>query len=273
MARLSFTTMGTPEMTGVEAICAARRYGYAGVDLRVSDRKGELTPKSTPAEIDELRGVFDAEGIAPAGLLCYNETGSKKPDSWRKMEDSLLRHLEIGSGLGSPAIRMFGGRIHEYDSTDAFIGRTAEVLARVFEKDGSDVRIVLQNHGGSYTFVQGVELAKRVNHARFGLVFSPDHSVMMGEEMDAVFAAARTFTRQLYVSDVVRVTDTDAKREFHGILPGKGIVPLRDAYQAIGGEAFDGWVSFKWEKIWQDDLEGPEVALPYFVEFFRTTMR
>jgi sugar phosphate isomerase/epimerase len=268
MTRLSFTTMGTPDLSGVEAIQAARRYGYQGVDLRVSDHKGELKVNSTPGEIAELRRAFDAEGIAPAGLLCYNETGSKDDLSWAKMEESLIRHLEIGAALGSPSIRMFGGRIDEYTSADEFIGRTADVLRSVFRKDRSDVQVLLQNHGGSCNFMQGVELMGRVGHERFGMVFSPDHCLMMGEDMNEVCVAARFASRQLYLADVVRATGPAAKRPFHGVLPGKGIVPLKRAYDAIGGSAFAGWISFKWEKIWQDDLEGPEVALPHFVEWF-----
>ena len=270
MARLSFTTMGTPEMTGVEAIEAARKYGYQGVDLRVSENKGELTVDATNEEIAALRRAFDGEGIAPAGLLCYNDRPSKDPGSWKLMEDSLLRHLEIGAMLGSPTIRMFGGAIHEYDSPEDFITRSADVLASVFERDASDVKIVLQNHGGSYTFLQGVALAKQLAHPRFGMVFSPDHCVMMGEDMDAVCAVAKTFSLQLYVSDVAPSDDPESKRAFHGILPGGGVVPLRRAYHAIGGDAFDGWISFKWEKIWQNHLEEPEIALPHFMKYFKS---
>jgi len=272
MAKLSFTTMGTPEMSGPEAIAAARKYGYDGVDLRVSDHKGELTPTSTGEEIAALRRVFDAEGIAPAGLLCYNDVGSDEAGSWEKMETSILRHLEIGAALGSPSIRIFGGRIHEYDSPEAFIARSAEVLTRVFEKDASSLKVLLQNHRGSYTFMQGVALAKAVGHPRFGLVFSPDHCIMMDEDINEVFAAAPEYSLQMYLADVMPPGEPNAERPWHGVLPGKGIVPLKDAYNAAGGDAFDGWISFKWEKIWQDDLEEPDVALPHFIDFFRREM-
>ena len=75
MSKYSFTTMGTPELNGAEAILLAKKLGYDGVDLRVSDVKGELTLNSTDAEILELKKIFASEGVLPAGLLCY---GKKK---------------------------------------------------------------------------------------------------------------------------------------------------------------------------------------------------
>lgn len=272
MTKLSFTTMGTPEMTGREAIQTARKYGYQGVDMRVSDRKGELTAESTDAEIGELRGVFDSEGIDPAGLLCYNDVGSAEDGSWEKMETSILRHLDIGGALGSPNIRIFGGRILEFGSVDDFIARSAEVISRVLDQDNGPLGIVLQNHLGSYTFMQGVELARQVNNPRFGMVFSPDHCLMMGEDFDEVLAVAKSVSKQMYAADVTRLYEPETDREYRGILPGGGVVPLKQSYEAIGGNGFDGWVSFKWEKIWQDHLEEPEVALPHFIKFFKESM-
>ena len=73
MSKFSFTTMGTPELNGKEAILLAKKLGFDGVDLRVSDVKGELTINSTDSEIHELNKVFVGEGIKPAGLLCYGK--------------------------------------------------------------------------------------------------------------------------------------------------------------------------------------------------------
>lgn len=270
MTKLSFTTMATPDWDVRTAIQAAAKYGYDGIDLRVSDHKGELTIESSEAEICEVRNILDSENIQLAGLLCYNKVGDSEEDSWLEMKESLIRHMELARKVGSPAIRMFGGNPHKDVPAAEFIRRSAESIAAALDGFPENIDIVLQNHGGSYTALEGVELINEVNNPRFGLVFSPDHCMMMGEDMDEVYRQVPEVSKQLYLSDVI--PSEEEGRDYVGILPGKGIVPFKKAYEAIGGKDFTGFVSFKWEKIWQDQLEEPEVALPYFIDFWKKSM-
>lgn len=267
MSKLSFTTMGTPDWDAARAIKAAAEYGYDGIDLRISDHKGELKIDSSAEEICEIRRILDGENIELAGLLCYNKVGSNEAVSWHEMQESLVQHMELGCKMGSPVIRMFGGNPHKDVPTDEFIKRSAETIASALDNFKEHIDIVLQNHGGSYTALEGVELIRKVGNPRFGLVFSPDHCMIMGENMEDVYRQVPAVSKQFYLADVIPAESGD--RKFVSILPGKGIVPFKDAYAAIGGENFSGFVSFKWEKIWQDQLEEPEVALPYFMEFWR----
>jgi len=85
MLKLSFTTMATPNLTGIEAIQIARKLGYQGVDIRLSDCSCELTVDSSSKEIALLRYAFEAEGILLPSLLCYNEIPSDDVFSWQKM--------------------------------------------------------------------------------------------------------------------------------------------------------------------------------------------
>ena len=266
MAKLSFTTMGTPEMTGVEAIQAARKYGFDAVDLRVSDHKGEITADTPKEDLRLLRGCLLSEGIELAGLLCYNVVGTEETSSWQAMTASLKLHMEIGLKMGSPAIRMFGGNPHKEVPFNTFLQKSADSIRIALEAfDREPIEIVLQNHGGSYNAIEGVQLINAVGRDDFGLTFSPDHCVMMGEDMQEVYKQVPSVTKQLYASDVIMKPEGG----YQGILPGQGDVPLKEAYQAIGGDDFKGYVSFKWEKIWQDHLEEPEIALPYFIEYWR----
>lgn len=259
--------MGTPDWEAKEIIQAAARYGYNGVDLRVSEKKGELQIDSSDAEICEIRKIFSDENIQLAGLLCYNKVGNSDAGSWNEMKESLVRHMELGCKAGSPSIRMFGGNPHKDVPTEEFIERSAETISAALSEFKENINIVLQNHGGSYTALEGVRLIRKVANPRFGLVFSPDHCMMMGEDMAEVYRQVPAVSKQLYLSDAVPAESGD--RKFVGILPGKGIVPFKAAYEAIGGKNFPGFVSFKWEKIWQAQLEEPEVALPYFIEFWK----
>ena len=96
--------MCTTDGEGSRAICAARELGYQGVDLRVSEHKGEWSPDATAAQMDEMRRVFDAEGVEASGLLCYNEIGSSGPRSdaalvypfyEQRLADANMRHAIV----------------------------------------------------------------------------------------------------------------------------------------------------------------------------------
>ena len=87
MTKLSFTTMGTPEQDARGAIEFASRFGYQGIDLRISAHKGEIQPDAIDNDLKNVRSILDSEGIELAGLLSYNAVGSEDPASWQAMTD------------------------------------------------------------------------------------------------------------------------------------------------------------------------------------------
>lgn len=260
--KLSYTTMATPGMSVREEAGLARKFGYEGIDLRVSDHLGEIKLTSSPAEIMEIKDVLKSEGISLAGLFCYNRCPDTDENSWNETKESILRHLELAAGLGSPSIRIFAGDPLKYPDQEEFINRTARMLSGVLAADGSGISILLQNHLNGFSAAQAVRLAEAVGNDSFGIAFSPDHCLLMQEEPEQFAAGLKKHVKQLYVADFLIENGTHVCR-----LPGKGTVPLKDAFHSIGGKSFEGWITFKWEKIWEPEIEGAEVALPYFMEY------
>lgn len=260
--KLSYTTMATPGYSGVEAIKLARRYGYQGVDLRVSDNKGELNLKSTAREIKELKNAFLSEGIESSGLLCYNKTGSDDEASWVNMTDSILRHLDIASTLGAQSIRILGGNAKNTGDREDYICRTADAIDEAIRKDNSKVIIQLQNHQDSCSVKDALDLIRKVGDSRFGLVFSPDHCIVTDEPLSELYSQVKPVAGQLYISDIIKTQGI-----YESVLPGRGCLPVEEVYEALGGNEFGGWTTFKWEKLWNPELDGPETALPYFIRY------
>ncbi|MCL2343844.1 MAG: sugar phosphate isomerase/epimerase [Firmicutes bacterium] len=256
--------MATPQMSGAEAIKAARQYGYDGVDLRVSEAMGELTAESTFEEIRELVRVFDSEGIAPAGLLCYDDPRADEPDSWNRLTEFIRRHLEVAAVLGSPSIRIFGGDPHATGNPWDYISRMADAVLQALCKSEDTVSVLIQNHEDGYSVQDALKLAAQINNDRFGLIFSPDHCTLMSETLSELYAPAKPVTRQIYYADLLM---RDGQEQ--SVLPGKGDVPLKEVFTAFGGGKYDGWITFKWEKIWHPELEPAEIALPYFVDYMK----
>lgn len=269
MPRTSYSTMATPELDGVQAIRLAARYGLAGVDLRVSDIRGELRESSTDREILAVKSVFDSEGVRSASLFCYNQQASDEPESWALLERGVGRLLEMGNLLGTEIVRIQPGNPENSADPKGFLNRLADTLAAILSKDPGPVSIGIQNHVTmSPRALQIARLVSQAGTPRLGLVFCPTSSMIKGDRMDEVLAGIKTCTKQLYIADGYRNQDG----KFVNVLPGQGSIPLRQAYQALGADAFTGWISLKYEKIWDDNLEDHTISLPAYIAFLKTLL-
>lgn len=265
---LSFTTMASPEWDGKTAIKKAREYGFQGVDLRISDRQGELKLSSTDSEIKELKKIFQEEGIIASSVLSYNTQASADAGSWTQMRDSVLRNLDIGTKLGTRLVRIFIGNPDVANDHEGFIVRAGEVLTQVLERECSPTSLVIQNHTGGVGVGDILNIIKRVDHPRLKMVLCPANALCMNEAVMDWIPALREHLPQVYVSDQLK-GGSDQRGHGKTVLPGKGCLDFRTICQALGGEHYSGWISFKWEKIWKPELPGPEIALPYFVEYMK----
>lgn len=268
--KLSFTTMATPKLDHRGAIELAKRFGFHGVDIRCSDHLGEAKLSAPTKELRIVEEDFRDAGLTIPGVLCYNSIDEAAQECWQMMYDELERLVHLAEELGARSIRMFGGKLEGVASVAKYMGQSAAVIREVLKVTESDetepVRIVIQNHVGSYDSLQSVQLAELVDSPRFGIVYSPDHTALMREgEFEAVLKAVRPWTKELYIADLAQ---EDGK--LVSVLPGTGAVPLRDMVGFFRDHGFDGYYTFKWEKIWNDRLPAADVALPHYVAFMHS---
>lgn len=257
--------MGTPDLDGVQSIQLARKCGFDGIDLRVSDYKGEISSKPTTSDLLTIRRCLEMEGIEIVSIFAYNECGNDDPSSWEVMEESLLQHLDIAARLNCPAVRMFGGDPQKASDTNDHIKRTAETVRNVFDRHHSDIQIRLQNHQGSFLFTQGRELYHLIDNRRFNQVFSPDHCYLMNEDFNKIWPIVKETSAQIFISDLIK---SNLSPGFIRTEIGDGDVPLIESISCLGKD-YKGYVTLKWEKIWNDYLAEPEKAFPRFITWMK----
>jgi len=261
--KLSFTTMGTPELDHTGAIALALEVGFDGVDIRCADYLGEVRPASEEKELREVARDFEAAGLEIPSVLCYHQISSVSEGWSGEYAEHIASHLGIGAALGARAIRIFGVHPAPGHGSDELVQGSAEAIAEVLCDDASGVGIVMQNHAGAGTALDALQIACRLDDPRFGLVYSPDHSFMYeANHGDELLPQIQPWTQQVYVADLVR--EGDGQR---WVFPGEGEVPLRETIARLDASGFDGFYSFKWEKIWNPDLLEPQIAMPHFLAF------
>lgn len=253
--KFSFTTMATPELDCKGAIALAARYGFRGVNLRVSDDSGEVSPGASLSDLAPVKREFDDHGLQIPSLFCYGIDLAGGADN---MAGTLRRHLDMADALGSRWIRIFSGDVGQRGDKARYLEEYAKVLQTVLG-EGRCAGVVIQNHKGDTDLPETLQLVRQVDSPRCGMVLSLEHCDP-GIDVEAVLPACTPYIREMFVAD----RDADKSP----VLPGRGLVPLRKAITLLERAGYTGFYIFKWERILYD-IEPNEVAFPAFISFMR----
>src|SRR3982751_99678 len=121
--KLAFSTLGCPSWTLEQAVDAARRDGYEGLELRLLD--GEVLRSDLDIEARRrVRALCVDDGLP---IVCVDTSVRiAQPDPAARAEQIRdgLAFLELAAGWDAPLIRVFGG---PPDGTDTATARDADI--------------------------------------------------------------------------------------------------------------------------------------------------
>lgn len=265
MNRLAFSTLGCPDWSLEQALDAARRYGYDGLELRLLD--GQIVEPSLPREERERVARLFAESELP--LCCLDSsirvaTGAE-PDA---VERDLRAFLQLAHDLRAPLVRVFSGEWPAGWAPERVFDTAADLLNRVTpEAERLDVALVLETHDAAASAKSVAEILRRVPSPAFGALWDTHHPYRMGESPDEVLDLLGARLLHVHVKDARR--DEAAANGWQLVLLGEGEVPVRESLAALKRRGYDGWVSVEWEKKWHPEIPGPEVAMPQHEKLLR----
>ncbi len=128
--KYAFMTFSCPQATLAEALALAKRFGYDGIEPRISASHGHGIEFDMPA----ADRAAAARQTADAGVaLCCVATSCRYADPalTAAMLDDTRRAVDLAADVGAPAIRVFGGKLGEGLSRDDAIDLLADSLASV----------------------------------------------------------------------------------------------------------------------------------------------
>jgi sugar phosphate isomerase/epimerase len=271
--RIAFSTLAFPDATLASAVSLGRRWGYAGVELRLID--GELIDPSMPAA-DRARVKRDLAGLPVVAV-----------DSSIRLTDDdpgpdLRRFLELASDWEAPLVRVFGGslaasgaarlraaaRLRGPDRLHAAarLRAAARVLAAcvpVARRLGVAIGVETHDDFSASSVVASLLAladAEGADPEWVGAVWDSHQPHRAGETPADVYA---NLGRRILLAQV-----KDARRGLHGdweLVPlGEGEVPVRPMLGLLAAGGYRNWVSVEWEKRWHPEIAEPEVALPQY---------
>ena len=256
--RLAFTTLACPDWSLEEVAEAGRRYCYEGLELRLLDGEVVMSTLSADQQARVRRACADA-GMT----LCCLDTSFGAADPAASLDEGYA-YLELAAALEAPLIRVFGrGPTGEDEATAA--GRAGERLAALAERGQSlGVRVALETHD---TFAAGRSVAaglRDVPSEYAGALWDTLHPVRMGESPDETLDLIGDRLLHMHIKDGnVQPNINECK------LLGEGTVPVPAILAALAARGYDGWLSVEWEKKWQPQIPGPEIALPQYADTLR----
>jgi sugar phosphate isomerase/epimerase len=257
--RIAFSTLAFPDATLASAVSLGRRWGYAGVELRLID--GELIDPSMSAA-DRARVM---QTVTAAGLPVVAVDSSIRLTSDDDPGPQLRRFLELASDWEAPLVRVFGGPL-----APAGPARQEQLRAAVRVLESSvplarrlGVAIGVETHDDFSASSVVAELlalfdSEGADPEWVGAVWDSHHPYRVGESPADVYANLGRRILLAQVKDARRKPDGD----WELVLLGEGEVPVREMLGLLAAGGYRNWISVEWEKRWHPEIAEPEIALP-----------
>ncbi len=265
--KTSFSTLACPDWSLPEVLAAATGYGYDGVELRVISRELDLwkLPDFKSSSLASTRAAIDACGVAVVAIgssACFH---SPEVLERQRNLDSARRLAEVAAGLGVPAIRVFGDRIQTARTRDETVRWIADSLTQLADElKPQGIQVWLETHGDFAVAADTSEIFKHLDCAEIGIIWDPANAFAKTRELPLIPLLIRDRIRHVHLKDV-----TGEAERSHYAATGEGEFPFDTLFDSLGGIAFDGFVSFEWEKLWHPELAVPEIALPHFIKWWK----
>ena len=257
--RIAFSTLAFPDATLASAVSRGRRWGYAGVELRLID--GELIdPSISAADRARVKGTVAAAGLPIVAVDSSIRLTDDEPGP------QLRRFLELASDWESPLVRVFGGTLAPGGPDPKTRREQLRAAARVLESSVPlarrlGVAIGVETHDDFSASSVVAELLAMADPQWVGAVWDSHHPHRVGEEPADVYANLGGRILLAQVKDARRTTRGGGD-DWQLVLLGEGEVPVRQMLGLLAAGGYRNWISVEWEKRWHPEIEEPEVALP-----------
>jgi len=248
--KYAFMTFTCPEFTLAEALDLARRTGYDGIEPRISAKHNHGIELDAPAaERKALAAQAADSGIA----LCCIATSCRyaDPQLSRQMLDDTNRAIDLAADVGSPRIRVFGGKLGEGLSREAAIDLVAESLASVAEHAAQrGVTLCVETHDDWTDPAHLVAVLSKVNHPAVMANWDVMHPVRFsGVPMADAFETLKPWIRHLHFHDGGPEGDAYVLKPV-----GAGEIDHETAVQCMRTLDVDAYFSGEWIR-WDEPFE------------------
>jgi len=270
--KLAFSTLGCPDWTLEQVAAAARNLGYQGTELRALGGGINLLerPELQPSAIEQTRTFLRDQNLS---ICCVDTSCSFDAVDARTRQENVeiaLRHCELAAALDAPLIRVFPNEIPAGATCEETRDRIAASLREVAGRAPSGVRIGLETHGDFARGHAAAEIISLADHPNVGLIWDVANALAAGDSIEESARAVAPYLMHVHLRDALAV---EGREHWLPVLAGRGAVSFAEVIDALNGLAYQGYISFEWEKYWHPEIEEPELAFEDFATAMKLALR
>lgn len=234
------TTMSADLATDIRA---AHQGGFDVIEIWAAKLWDYLASHS----ISELKQLFSMHGVAAYSINSLENITFRSADEERDLLDRFMQLCHIAHELECPLIVAVPSSRPPDVADETITEESVRVLVRLGERASPyGVKVAFEFLGfpgcSVRTLAHSWEILQRVNHPTVGLVLDTFHFYVGGSSL----ASLRMLTPDRIF--VVHINDAEDRpraelQDEHRLLPGRGILPLREIIAGLRSIGYDGVIS------------------------------
>ena len=240
--KYAFMTFSCPDLTLDQVLALAKKYGYDGIELRISsNHQHRMEFDSSPAARKEAGQKAIAAGIRIACVA--TSCNYADPAKTAMMVEATHQAIDLAGDIGATRIRVFGGGFPETVSREQAIAGVARALASVADHaQQRQVIVCLETHDAWCDPAHVAAVIQKINHPAIGVNWDIMHPVRVAKvTMDQAFHTLKSWIRHVHFHDGIT---TDGQLKMCPI--GQGEIDHRRAVQLLKTLPYSHFLSGEW---------------------------
>jgi len=267
--KLAFTTLGCPNWDIDTIIEKALEFGYNGVDFR--GLLGKMEIYQLPEFSTDLSTTKKRFAEVSLEIPCFSSSVRLFTTSKKELEKFLVELKEYGklcNEFNTPYIRVFGGGIGDTSREDAvnIVDNNLQEMLKIAKE--YDVTLLLETHDDWTNCEYVEEVMNRAKSEYLQVLWDVHHPFRtVGESPELTWKTLGDKIKYTHWKD--SYIKEDASRGYQLCLLGEGDIPLKQLYQLLIENGYDGYFTLEWEKLWCPEIQEPEVAFKLYTKFMK----
>ncbi|MDQ5829931.1 MAG: sugar phosphate isomerase/epimerase [Actinomycetota bacterium] len=226
-----------------EALDAYAAAGFRNVEPHLNLVKDWLGDGHT---VDEARELFESRELRVVAssqleVMCFGSPDALLPNLRANAANMrLIREL----GADKMIVGTDGPEQNSVGALDA-IARALSNLARSTEDLEVDIAVEFNWSPIVRSLPSAVRVAEKADHPRVGVLFDPAHYHTTPTKLSDINAGSVRYIKHVHLDDMPDTPPDLTHRDFDRVLPGEGVLDLREIIAAIERNGYDGYFSIE----------------------------
>jgi sugar phosphate isomerase/epimerase len=258
MNPVAFSTLACPDWSIDTVITKASEFGYEGIEWR-GGPQGHVQPTTSAAQKGLLRKMSLDAGLSAVALTAYTSFTSHLAEERKSNLDELRRYTDLAAEIDAPYVRAFLGELAEDSIPDASMYEQLSECLRIAAEYAAlvGVKVAIEPHDDFVLSARIEPILRQAQHPALRVIWDLGNTFAAGEDPKEGFELLKDWIAY------VQIKDGKGRKPNWRLCPlGKGDVPLRQAFELLFANGYQGALSVEWEYAWHPELDPPEIALP-----------